>query len=281
MGELIKKLYSNQNNTYEIIDYINDIIKDLDVEIEFENKNTQRVVPVSCKEKKKNRELLKCSQFGNIDKILIRIRPEYNSHTLGINDKFSFYSLKELKEFEIDFSCRLIEKYNELTLNKKIKGVNGKEKINEENKREYVELRKEIEDNFNNISNTEKETFVKCRIGQGVLKRKLLKKNHECKICSMSDESFLIASHIKPWSEADNNERLDENNAFLLCPNHDALFDKGYISFDDDGKILISQKLSNKTRDLLNINDGIVISLTNENKVYLKWHRLNKFKHEL
>ncbi|NFO11862.1 hypothetical protein FDB29_12365 [Clostridium botulinum] len=278
MGELIKKLYINHNNTYEIIDYLNNIIKDLDVEIEFENKNTQRVVLVSRKEEKRDRELLKCSQFKDIDKILIIIRPEYNSHILGINDKFSFYSLKELNEFEIDFSCRLIEKYNELILKNKINGVNRKEKMNE--KKEYVELTKEIEDKFNNISNTEKETLVKCRIGQGVLKRKLLKKNHECKICSMSDKSFLIASHIKPWSEADNNERLDENNAFLLCPNHDALFDKGYISFDDDGKILISQKLSDKTRDLLNINDSIVIYLTNENKVYLKWHRSNKFKHK-
>lgn len=279
MGELIQKLYSNHNNAYEMIDYLNNIIKDLDVEIEFENKDTQRVVPVSCKEKKRNRELLKCSQFKTTDKILIIIRPEYNAHIPGINDKFSFCSLQELKEFEIDFSQRLIEKYNELCPKENISIVNYGQNASYEKKKENEKLTKEIEDKFNGISNTERESIVKCRVGQDVLKRKLLEKNHECKICKMSDKNFLIASHIKPWSKADNEERLDENNVFLLCPNHDALFDKGYISFDNDGKILISEELSYKTRELLNINDSIVISLTNENKFYLKWHRVNIFKH--
>lgn len=51
--------------------------------------------------------------------------------------------------------------------------------------------------------------------------------------CGVSDEHFLIDSHIKPWSQSNNQEWLDVNNGLLLCPNHDALFDKGiiYISF--------------------------------------------------
>ncbi len=279
MGELIQKLYSEHDNAYEMIDYLNNIIKDLDVEIEFENKDTQRVIPVSCKEKKRNRELLKCSQFKTMDKILIIIRPEYDAHISGINDKFSFSSLQELKEFEIDFSQRIIEKYNELCKKENISTVDYEQNASYKKKKETERLAKEMEEKFNNISATEKESIVKRRVGQDVLKRKLLEKNHECKICKMADKNFLMASHIKPWSKADDDERLDEDNAFLLCPNHDALFDKGYISFDNDGKILISEELSYKTRELLNINDSTVISLTNENKVYLEWHRVNIFKH--
>jgi predicted restriction endonuclease len=49
-------------------------------------------------------------------------------------------------------------------------------------------------------------------------------------------EHFLIASHVKPWSESNHQERLDVNNGLLHCPNHDDLFDKGYISFIKMGR---------------------------------------------
>ena len=52
---------------------------------------------------------------------------------------------------------------------------------------------------------------------------------------------LLVASHIKPWSISDANEKLDIHNGLLMCPNHDKLFDRGYISFDDTGRILISE----------------------------------------
>lgn len=80
------------------------------------------------------------------------------------------------------------------------------------------------------------------------------------------------------WCYSDNKERIDENNVFLLCPNHDALFDKGYISFDSDGHILISSTLDKDHRKLLNIDENITIMLSEENKKYLKWHRENRFK---
>lgn len=42
----------------------------------------------------------------------------------------------------------------------------------------------------------------------------------------LEDERFLVASHIKTWSHSNNIDRLDIQNGLLLCPNHDALFDK-------------------------------------------------------
>lgn len=272
----IKKLYTNQDNTHEIIDYLNDIIKDFDVEIEYENKFTQRIVPVFCKDKQKNRELFKCTQYKSIDKVLIIIRPEYNSHLEGINEKFSFTSLEKLKCFEIDFSKRIPEKYNELREKSNYSISKTNKKI--EKKSQYKKLYNELQDRFNKITSTEKDTKVRQRIGQNILREALLKKECQCKICSMSDATFLIASHIKPWRSATDEERLDDDNAFLLCPNHDSLFDKGYISFNDNGEILISDRLSDDTKRLLAISEEIKISISDENKIYLKWHRENIFK---
>lgn len=132
--------------------------------------------------------------------------------------------------------------------------------------------------NSNIIKDTEKEQIIKIRIGQGKFKQELINKEAKCKICTLEDESFLIASHIKPWSKSSNQERLDVYNGFLLCPHHDALFDKGYITFDNDGKIIISDLLDKKTRVLLNIDENIKISLDRKHKKYLEWHRDNKFE---
>lgn len=93
------------------------------------------------------------------------------------------------------------------------------------------------------MTDTEKERMVKARIGQGKFKKLLIERECKCALCGVTDPRILIASHIKPWSVSTNEERLDKNNGLLLCPNHDALFDKHLISFDVHGKIVISQTL--------------------------------------
>lgn len=65
----------------------------------------------------------------------------------------------------------------------------------------------------------------------------------KCGLSGVSDEQVILANNIKPWSQSNHQERLDVNNGLLHCPNHDALFDKGYISFEDDGTILFSNSL--------------------------------------
>ncbi len=97
----------------------------------------------------------------------------------------------------------------------------------------------EIENNslLNELGETERSICIKGRIGHSKLKEILVKKERCCKICGLSDERFLIASHIKPWSKCNHNERLDLNNVLLLCPQHDSAFDKGYITFNQNGKI--------------------------------------------
>ncbi|MGF6947888.1 putative restriction endonuclease [Neobacillus sp. B4I6] len=128
-------------------------------------------------------------------------------------------------------------------------------------------------DSVTTLDKTERETIIKSRIGQSAFKKALLAIEKKCRICGVTDERFLVASHIKPWSESNNQERLDVNNGLLLCPNHDALFDKGYISFDETGNVMIKDSLDETTKILLNINETMRIKMTERQRNYMKWHR--------
>lgn len=125
---------------------------------------------------------------------------------------------------------------------------------------------------------TEYERFIKARRGHDGFKKKLLQKGAYCKICGINEPTLLIGSHIKPWSKSNDEERLDENNGFLLCPNHDALFDKGYITFNTNGQIIISKLLNKTNYDRLDINSDIKIEASEQNKYYLDCHRKLVFK---
>lgn len=127
------------------------------------------------------------------------------------------------------------------------------------------------------LKGKEKEAIVKIRVNQSTFRNELLKKYSHCVLCKVHNAELLIASHIKPWSESDEFEKLDVNNGFIMCPNHDGLFDKGYISFDSNGKIIISDKLDDIDCIFLNINKDMSIDISLRNQVYLEYHRKNKF----
>ena len=91
---------------------------------------------------------------------------------------------------------------------------------------------------------TEKEAIIKARIGQGKFRENLLKRWQCCAVTGCQEIIVLRASHIKPWRYCTNEERIDIENGLLLLPNIDALFDVGLISFDDQGSMLFSKKLT-------------------------------------
>jgi len=128
------------------------------------------------------------------------------------------------------------------------------------------------------LSDTEREAIIKSRIGQGYFRDNLVKYWKKCSVTGCSKISILRASHIKPWAKSTVNERLSCFNGLLLCPNLDVCFDKGYITFDNDGKILISSKLNQKDLNVLGINVHMKL-LKNDPKhqQYLSYHRKHIF----
>lgn len=119
---------------------------------------------------------------------------------------------------------------------------------------------------------------VVLRKGHGDFKRRLLVRSQECELCGLKDTQFLIASHIKPWKDSSHNERLDINNGLLLCPNHDKLFDAGYITFSIDGNIIISPKLIEETKNKMLSKENLSIPFNRNAEKYLIWHRENCYK---
>ena len=90
----------------------------------------------------------------------------------------------------------------------------------------------------------EKIQLVKSRKGQGVFRANVRLIEDHCRITGISNPKHLVASHIKPWRSSDNEEKLDGYNGLLLSPHVDHLFDKGFISFENGGHLIVSKELN-------------------------------------
>jgi predicted restriction endonuclease len=82
----------------------------------------------------------------------------------------------------------------------------------------------------------------------------VLRLDSTCKVTGVSDTRVLVASHIKPWKDASNEERLMGHNGILLSPHVDALFDERLVTFEDDGQIQVHPSLSADVLDRWSIN---------------------------
>jgi putative restriction endonuclease len=90
------------------------------------------------------------------------------------------------------------------------------------------------------ITETEKETVVMARRGQGLFKQRVMNFERACRITGVTKDEHLRASHCKPWRDSSNEERLDGENGLLLTPTMDHLFDQGFIGFEGNGELIIS-----------------------------------------
>ena len=127
---------------------------------------------------------------------------------------------------------------------------------------------------------TEIETLIKARQGQGRFRQKLLELYPNCPLTGLDVQSLLIASHIKPWSKCNNEERLDPFNGLMLAPNIDALFDSGLITFDTNGTIKISPKIDLENQKRLGISPDLKLKIKPESKKYFEYHRNHVFQKE-
>lgn len=127
---------------------------------------------------------------------------------------------------------------------------------------------------------TEIETLIKARLGQGSFRQNVLEQYPSCPLTGLDIQPLLIASHIKPWSVCNNNERLDPFNGLMLAPNIDALFDKGLITFDPDGTIKISPKIDLENQKRLGISSRMKLKIRPKSKKYFEYHRNHVFQKE-
>jgi putative restriction endonuclease len=98
-------------------------------------------------------------------------------------------------------------------------------------------------------------------------------------VTKVADRCHLIASHIKPWKVSDNVERLDGSNGLLLAPHVDWLFNGGYISFRQSGKMIVSPLLPAAVLQLWHIDPDLPVGeFTAEQEHYLSYHRKIVFK---
>lgn len=128
------------------------------------------------------------------------------------------------------------------------------------------------------LPETERSQLVKARVGQGLFRSHVELLEPRCRVTGVADRRFLRASHIKPWALSNDFEKLDGNNGLMLAPHVDHLFDKGYISFHDDGSLLTSKLLPASVLSAWRI-DGVAVhqSFSNEQAAYLLYHRSNVF----
>lgn len=82
--------------------------------------------------------------------------------------------------------------------------------------------------------------------------------------CDSEGEFLVEASHIKPYRLQDEKElphRANPSNGLCFCPNCHKLFDKGYFSFSNDLKVLISPEASKMKEQ-----NALIVILKSENK---------------
>jgi 5-methylcytosine-specific restriction enzyme A len=125
---------------------------------------------------------------------------------------------------------------------------------------------------------TERKGLVTSRVGQGAYRKRIIHRwEYKCAVTSFDKLNVLIASHIVPWSYADDNERLDVHNGILLSPTYDALFDRHMISFENSGRIILSDSIELQAYHKIGVSGKEKIeSLSNYNLEYLEKHR-NRF----
>jgi putative restriction endonuclease len=126
------------------------------------------------------------------------------------------------------------------------------------------------------VNATEVERLVRQRVGQDTFRQALMDYwGKACAVTGLDLPEVLRASHAKPWAVCESDdERLDVFNGFLLSANLDALFDRGLITFDESGRMIISPRITSKQRIDMQLDGGFALRwLAPEHESYLTWHR--------
>ena len=125
------------------------------------------------------------------------------------------------------------------------------------------------------IEETTKQSLTEARLGQGAFRAAVMERwGHRCAVTGVSTLQAIRASHVKPWADANDAERLDPANGLPLIATLDALFDAGLISFDDEGKMLVAGSVPDAERRSLGLESVVMRALPAADTAgYLVYHR--------
>jgi HNH endonuclease len=130
------------------------------------------------------------------------------------------------------------------------------------------------------LPDTEKQALIKARRGQGLFRQNVARLEPCCRVTRVDRPEHLVASHIKPWRESDNWERLFEGNGLLLTPTIDHLFDRGFISFENNGELLISPVAHEESMNRMGIITDRLVNVggfAGPQREFLEFHRSKVF----
>ena len=97
---------------------------------------------------------------------------------------------------------------------------------------------------------TTRQALADLRVGQTRYARQVLARfANRCGFCGLDGSALpghrlTVASHVKPWRDCTDRERLDPTNGVAACPTHDIGFDTGLLTIDADLRIRRAGKLS-------------------------------------
>jgi hypothetical protein len=131
-------------------------------------------------------------------------------------------------------------------------------------------------ENDETILETNRDAIIQARRGQGLFKQRVSQIESMCRITMVSNPAHLVASHLKPWRDSTNEERLDGENGLLLTPSVDHLLDRGFIGFEDSGTLIVSpiahrpslQRMGVETEGIVNVGD-----FSEGQRKFLDFHR--------
>jgi len=128
----------------------------------------------------------------------------------------------------------------------------------------------------NRIPDTEREALIVARRGWGLFKQRVMEIETRCRFTGVTNPIHLRASHCKPRRDSDNQERLNGENGLLLTPTIDHLFDRGFISFEDSGVLIVSPVAHVPSLNRMGVETNRIVNvgnLTEGQKQFLDYHR--------
>jgi putative restriction endonuclease len=128
------------------------------------------------------------------------------------------------------------------------------------------------------LAETERQALILARRGQGIFRTNVQSVERACRVTKVDRREHLVAGHIKPWRDGSNDERLDAENGLLLTPTIDHLFDKGFISFENGGDLIVSPVADTVSVERMGISTDRRINVgtfSEGQRRFLEYHRDN------